>query len=203
VNLSKQSAANMLLAAVLLGVPACSSDSKPSNGKTTNTVMVEQGTAGGVFEDKFTVTATVSDIDHVSRHIALTSENGDRTSFKVGPEVRNFDQIQQGDKVTGTVTERMTVYVRGPSEDPTVTHASALARTPKGAMPGIMVSDAYEATGTVTSIDRANRKATVQFAGGKDIVLPVRSDVNLSRYNVGDTVVVQVVDTLSLIVRRP
>jgi len=55
-----------------------------------------------------------------------------------------------------------------------------------------MVADMYEIVASVKSIDSANRTAILQFSDGQTRTVHVRPDVDLSRYKVGDSVVIRV-----------
>jgi ribosomal protein S1 len=164
-------------------------------------VMTSPGEAGGVAQDSFTVSAKVTEVEKKTRELELTSEDGSKTTFVAGPEIRNFDQIREGDTVTATVTERLVVFVRRDGEDPSVTHASALATAPKGAKPGATLAQSYEVTAKVTAIDSANRTAELTFSNGQSRTIPVRKDVELSRYKVGDTVVIRITEALTVLVK--
>jgi hypothetical protein len=182
---------------------AVANSTAAGSSNSSSTISMVAGEAGGMQEDTFTATATVSAIDPATRSVTLTGEDNSQASFIAGPEVKNFDQLKVGDKVTAELTERLTVFVRHDSADPTVTHAAALATAPKGAKPGVMVGQVFEITAKVTAIDTENRKATLQFSGGETREVPVRSDVDLTRYHVGDTVVMRVSETLSLLTKTP
>jgi len=204
---NKLAAAALLLAGAL-GLASCTSEKKaePASSappQSVRTVAVQAGEAGGVVEDAFTVSARVSDLDRPSRHITLTASDGTKTTFTAGPQIRNFDQLLVGDKVNATFTERLVVFVRSSSEEPSVTHAAALATAPKGAKPGAMVAEMYEIVASVKSIDSANRTATLQFSDGQTRTVHVRPDVDLSRYKVGDSVVIRVTSALSVLVENP
>jgi Cu/Ag efflux protein CusF len=196
-----------ILMAALFGSPSCSPEkppqAKPSAADELTIVNVTPGEAGGEIEDSFTVSCTVSAVDKASRKITLSGDDGTKASFTAGPEVRNFDQLKAGDKVVATFLQRLKVFVRSGSEDPSLSHSAALAAAPKGAKPGVMASEVYEVTASVKSIDPVARKATLAFADGKTRVASVRPDVDLSRYNVGDTVVIRVSLALSLLVEKP
>jgi Cu/Ag efflux protein CusF len=161
------------------------------------------GEAGGTLEETFTATATVSAIDPAARRITLESQNGNAVSFTAGPQIRNFDQIKAGDKVTATVTERLVVFVRSGGTPPSASHAAALATAPKGAKPGALAAEAYELTATVQSIDPNSRTATLKFADGQTRTVAVRPDVDLSRYKVDDTVVIRITAALAVLVESP
>jgi len=66
-----------------------------------------------------------------------------------------------------------------------------------------MVADMYEIVASVKSIDSANRTAILQFSDGQTRTVHVRPDVDLSRYKVGDSVVIRVTSALSVLVENP
>ena len=182
--------------------PVANSAPAGSSGSASTVVMLA-GEAGGIEQDTFTATATVTAIDPTMRAVTLAGNNDNKATFICGPEVKNFDQLKVGDKVTAQVTERLTVFVRSDGAEPTVTHAAALATAPKGAKPGLMVGQTFEVTAKVVAINAANRKASLQFSNGQTREVPVRPDVDLSRYNVGDTVVIRVSEALSVLTKAP
>ncbi len=213
-----------LASAVLLGPASCASEKKPEGtastpaespeatkagssgawaGTSAGSVSIQPGVAGGVVEDTFKTTVTVTAIDRPTRQVTLTGENGAKTTFTAGPEIRNLDRVNVGDKVNATITERLAVFVRSDGAGPSVARAAAQTSAPKGAAPGMMVAQAYEVVATVKAIDSEQRTATLQFADGRNQTFPVRPDVDLTRYKVGDSVVIQVTAALSLLVEKP
>ena len=123
--------------------------------------------------------------------------------FTAGPEIQNFDQIHVGDKVNVTIAEKLVVFVRGGDDaDPTVTHAAALATAPKGAKPGAIVAEGYEIVANVKAIDSDARTATLEFSEGQTRVVKIRKDVDLSKYKVGDNVVIRVTETIAVLVGK-
>lgn len=189
-------------AALSLSCKSEKSDNPPAPSGMTE-VSYTPGEAGGVIESKFTATARVSKIDKSSRKVTLTTSDGRPVDFTAGPEIRNFDQLKVGDNVEATISERLVAFVRKGSEDPAVAHAAALATAPKGAKPGALVAEAYEITASVQSIDTSARRATLLFADGQARTVSIRPDVEMSRYKVGDTVVIRVINSLSLIAEKP
>jgi hypothetical protein len=170
-------------------------------GTSSSTVLMVPGEAGGIEEDTFSATATVTGVEAATRSITLKGEAGNEATFVCGPEVKNFDQLKVGDKVTAEVTERLTVFVRHDDVDPTVTHSAALATAPKGAKPGMMVGQTTEITAKVKSIDTDARKATLEFSGGETRTVNVRADVDMSKYHVGDTVVIRLTEAISILTK--
>jgi hypothetical protein len=123
--------------------------------------------------------------------------------FTARPEIRNLEQLQAGDKVEATLIERLKVFIRTGGEDPTVAHSASLARAPKGAKPGVMAGEVYEIVAKLKSIDRDNRTVSLLFADDQTRTVPVRRDVDLSRYSVGDNVVIRVSLALSVVTKKP
>jgi hypothetical protein len=61
--------------------------------------------------DTFTTTTTVTGIDTAKRTVTLVSPGGSKSTYKAGPEVVNFAQIQIGDQVEATVTEEVAIFI--------------------------------------------------------------------------------------------
>jgi hypothetical protein len=182
------------------GAPAPAGATKPMG---TRTVDVEPGVAGGTIDDTVMVAVKVGEVDAKTRKVTLVDDEGHKATFTAGPEVKNFDQIRPGDKLTATLNERLVVYVRSAAEQPNDAYAAALASAPKGAKPGALMSESYQVVAAITAIDSAKRTATLKFADGTTRTVPIRSDVDLSRYKVGDSVVIRVTSTLAILASRP
>jgi hypothetical protein len=187
---------------------ACSKDKKPEPAgdgtQSTSVVAVEPGIAGGVIEETTTLTAKVEAVDQKTRKVTLKGEDGDSATFTAGPEVKNLDQVKVGDTLKAVLKERLTVYVKkGGDPDASATYAAAVAAAPKGAKPGAMIGESYEVIASVTAIDAKTRTATLKFVDGRTKQVKVRDDVDLTRYAVGDMVVIRVSVALGLLVTTP
>ena len=200
---------SQVLTVSLLSVAvSCTSDKDSASARqdsstSASSVSYTPGVAGGIAEETVTGSATVKAIDRGKRKVTLSTESGTQASFTVPPEVKNFDQIRVGDRVSATVRERLVVYVDSSDREPSAVHAAALATAPKGAKPGAISAESFEAVATVTAIDSARREATLRFADGQSKTIPVRSDVDLTKYKVGNSVVIQITQELSLLVEAP
>jgi hypothetical protein len=96
----------------------------------------------------------------------------------------------------------LTVFVKE-TGTPGERQSSSVARSDKGAKPGAMYAESFEVATTVDSIDPVNRRATLRYADGETLVVPVRKDVDLSKYKVGDHVVMRVTERLTVLVENP
>jgi hypothetical protein len=192
------------MAGLLMG---CQNEKKPESTGPSATgmtsVMLVPGEAGGVAEQTFTIGARVSAIETSSRKVTLTGDDGSKGSFTAPPEMRNFDQLKVGDHVKATIAERLVIFVRSGGEDPSVTHAAALAAAPKGAKPGALAAESYELVATVKSLDRVTRKATLAFVDGATETVTARADVDLTKYNPGDSVIIRVTAVLIVAAESP
>jgi hypothetical protein len=200
-NRGKKIAALLTLSSVFgLATAGCSEEKKQtSNISGSRSVTIEPGVAGGTIEKNVTVSAKVKSVDAAKRTVTLVDNDGNLSKFAVGPEVQNLDQLHKGDTVTATLKERLEVYVRSGSEEANEAYAAALAAAPKGAKPGAMIAEHYQTIATVSAIDAGTRKATLEFSDGSTEVFPVREDVDLSQYKVGDKVIIHVTSALSVL----
>lgn len=178
-------------------VPAASS--KSTDGDATLTLV--PGEAGWVYEETFTASATVKAIDPASRTITLKGSDGEG-KFTAPPEVRNFDQIRTGDHVKATVLSRLVIFV-SPNAASSSTSAEITARAPKGAKPWGLVAESFEVVGTIKSIDTNTRAVEIEFPGADTRTVKARPDVELSRYKVGDKLVIRVSQHLMVLVETP
>jgi Cu/Ag efflux protein CusF len=215
--LSVTPVAGAVLSACLFTAVSCNTDKKEkpeataaapaakesSSGEGTRSVALIPGEAGGVLEESFTAHATVRGVDKSTRKVTLESEDGTKASFTAPPEMRNIDQLKVGDRVKATIAQRIVISVNSGSAAPSEAHAAMVARAPKGAKPGAIVAESFEVVSTVKAIDSAARRATLQFSDGSTKSVPVRADVDLGKYKVGDTVVIRVTEQLSVLTSSP
>jgi Cu/Ag efflux protein CusF len=191
-----------LSSAAVLVLASCS-EPQPPPPQSQTTVRTEPGVAGGVVDETHTATATITAIDPSSRRVTLTDPDGDTFAFTAGPEIRNFAQMRVGDKVTATFTRRISIDVRSDGAPPSASYSTENARAALGNKPGAVTAEDTTVVGRVTAIDPANRTATIQFPDGSTRTVPVRQDVDLSRYKVGDSVVTRVRSRLTVLVTSP
>lgn len=142
-------------------------------------------------------------IDAASRQVSLITADGKKTSFKAGPEVANFDQIQVGDKVKATVAEQLIVFVRKNGEPPSDGESAAVALAPLGDKPGVVMANTVEVTAKVEAIDLDHRKATLRFPDGHAQIFSVRKDVDMTKGKLGDEVVIRTTEAMAILVEKP
>ncbi len=144
------------------------------------------GTVGGGRVEQ--VTATVTAIDAANRTVTLKGKK-ETDTIKVGPEVKNFDQIKVGDQVVVTVSQELTLVWKGAAaktEQPSVTVTGDAAA--KGEKPAGDVKATIKGTVTVEKIDMKTRTTTVVGPKGRKFQVVAGPEVQLDKLKVGDKI---------------
>ena len=56
-------------------------------------------------------TATIQAIDSTTRSLTLRNKDGEEDTFRVGPDMKRFNELKVGDKIEITYTEALLVSV--------------------------------------------------------------------------------------------
>ena len=170
--------------------------------------QTQEAMPGAVVAKVTTMLATVVDVDKATRMVTLRSDDGREQTIKAGPEVRNFDQIEKGDKVSAEYHESMAIFARkaeaaaGAASPKTATYGTANL-APLGDKPGGLITDVTEVTTTVQEIDYAKRQVTLMGPSGKPRVITVSDRVeNLEAVKKGDEVIVRYTEALAISVTK-
>lgn len=193
-ELFKQSKLAMLPAA-MLAFTSCST----MEGTEEETAI--ETADGAIIVDTFTTSAKVTAIDADKRKLTLTFPDGKKTTYKCGPEVVNFPQIQIGDQVNAKVTEEAAIFI-GAGDPPSDVASRVVALAPVGYKPAGASVDTAQVTAKVTAVDAKAHRVTLQFADGTSKKVKVGKEVNLSAVPVGTDVTVQVSEGLAITVSK-
>jgi hypothetical protein len=182
---------------------ACSSEPAGPSVESNATTKTEPGVPGGTYVETHKITANVVSVEPANRLVVLDTPSG-RETIMCGPEVINFDKIKAGDRVTATVTEQLAVSMipEGTVAPADVGGSTTVELAPKGAKPGGVVSGTVQVVATVTSIDRAKRRATLTYADGSAHVVAVRDDIDLTKHKVGEKVLIRMTQEVALSVEK-
>jgi hypothetical protein len=192
-----------LTPAAVIAFTSCSSTSSTPTVESTSATSFQKGVPGGVEVTTHKMTATVTGIDAAERKVTLVTPGGEKTTVKCGPEVINFDQIHLGDQLKVTVTEQLAVFMAAEGASPSDGGAAVVALAPKGAKPGGIVANTVQVTAKVTAIDLKHHKATLQFQDGTTKTVAVRKDVDLTKRQVGEQVVIRATEAVAISVEKP
>jgi len=177
-----------------LGLEAGGGSTEKNQGEKPAAVMV----------DAITASSTVTAIDKANRVITLSFEGGKVQDYKLGQEVRNFDQIEIGDEVKVTLAEAVAIFVRKPGDQPVSSEKRTLQVAPRGEKPSFVMTDTNEMAATVEKIDHAKRTVTVRRLDGSPSTFSVDKSVEkLENVKVGDEVVVSVTEAVAIAVEKP
>jgi len=188
-------AAATLLPAVILAFTSC------SIMEGNEEVAAIETPNGAIIVETFTTSAKVSAIDAAKRKLTLVFPDGKKTTYKCGPDVVNFPQIQVGDQVNAKLTEEAAIFI-GSGAPPSDIAGAGVALAPVGYKPEGEFVETEQVTAKVTAVDAKHHKVTLQFADGTSKKVTVGKKVNLSAVPVGTDVTVQVSDGLALSVDK-
>lgn len=193
----------VLFTVLMLVCSSCTNEPKSSPTAAApvlqGSMQTRPGEAGFVDEDVFRVQAVVTAVDMTTRRVTLTGPQGQSYAFTAGPEIRNLAQTKVGDRVSATFARRLVVMVRRDEAPPSDTYDTTSATARVGEKPGMLVAEEVKVVARVNTIDATNRRAQLQFADGTTRSVPIRSDVDLSRYKVGDNVVIRSTTALTVL----
>jgi hypothetical protein len=202
-NRSFFNAKTIVMAATLLALSSyCLAASPPPPDEGTTSTAYTEGVPGGVVTNTIEMSARVTAIDQASRTATLLRPDGTSVTVKAGPGVINFDQIGAGDLVNLSVIEEIAVYPLDANAPEAEQSTAVLARAPKGAAPGGLITDTRQTVATVSAIDRENRTATLHFKNGSEQTFVVRSDINLAQHEVGEKIVFEITEMLVIDVSK-
>ncbi len=185
----------VLLAGAMFGFTSCST----KDG--TEDVDLIETEDGAIIVDTLTLTATVTGIDTAKRKVTMVSPSGHKTTYKCGPEVVNFDQIEVGDQVKATVTEEAAIFI-GSGAPPSPMVSSGVALAPVGAKPGGVFVDSEQVTAQVIAVNAKKHKVTLQFPDGTTTQVKVSKKVDLNAVPLGTDITVQVSEGLAITVQK-
>jgi hypothetical protein len=163
----------------------------------------QAGEPGAIAVMVATATATVQSVDTAKRTVELKMPDGKVKTFKLGKEVRNFDQIKVGDQVKTTYVDELTVFLRKADVPPSSEEVTNVMLAPKGAKPGVIAADTTQMSAKIMAVDAKKRTVTLMGPEGNSKTLKVAKTVNLKGVKKGDDVVVRYTEALAILVEKP
>jgi hypothetical protein len=138
--------------------------------------------------DKVSATATIQAIDKANRLVTLRDEKGAEDSFVVSPEMKRFDELKVGDKVTVTYYESLVLQLRKPGDPAPTSGDKTQATRSTGASPGATLSRQQTTSVEVLGIDPKLPSITVRTTDGRTITRKVENPKNIEGVKVGDKI---------------
>jgi hypothetical protein len=145
--------------------------------------------------------ATVIAVNRAEREVVLRGDDGTTMGYVLDDSVRNFDQINVGDKVTAEYYEAVAIAVEPASGRPRAGETGSMDRAPLGDKPGAIATRVNELTATIMDIDYANRVVTLQGPAGEMRKVKVGPEVeNFMSVRQGDQVRVRHTEAIAVAV---
>lgn len=148
-----------------------------------------------------TMEAVVEAIDHQARLVTLRQQDGSTTTFTPSPEVRNLDQVDVGDVLHVEHQQSISIQVADlDNMDPAAAEVSAMTRSEAGEMPAMAAVDTKALLASVVDINVENMTYKLELPDGtvNEYVALVKE--NLEMAAVGDTVAIEVTETIVAVV---
>jgi hypothetical protein len=158
-----------------------------------------------VVAETTSIQARVDAVDVKKRVVTVTGPRGKTLTLKVGPEVKDLDQVKAGDQLVVRYFEPLGLFVRKAGEHPAATEATAVQVVPnKGKKPAAVAVDTVEFRGTVEAIDYAKRRVTLKGPEGKSRTIKVDPSVKrLNEVKKGDQIVARHTEAIVFSLRQP
>jgi hypothetical protein len=132
------------------------------------------------------VTATVESIERGSREVTVKKTDGKYETFYVSPEIKRFDTLKVGDKVTARYYETLVLQLKAPGDKPVDTTSSAVTRTE--GRPSGTAAVQQTITATISAIDPKVPSITFSGPRGWTYSSRVEDKKALEKVKVGDRV---------------
>ena len=158
-----------------------------------------------VVAETTSIEARLDAIDVKKRLVTVTGPRGKTLTLKVGPDVKDLDQVKPGDQLVVRYFESLVLFVRKGGEPPAANERTAVQVVPdKRKKPAGVAVDTVEFKGTVEAIDYAKRRVTLKGPEGKTRTIKVDPGVqHLSDVKKGDQIVVRYTEAIVFSLRKP
>jgi len=202
--------------AAMIAVAGCNKEEKAAQTESApmaeeSTTAAEASTAAETTEaapqDKpsvreeslVTVEATVTAVNPETREVTLENAAGESITVVAGEEVRNFAQIEVGDKLTVDYMEAVEIQVLGPDEAEVGAEGVAgAARAELGEKPGGAIISETTVVVVIEAINKEMETVTVKGPEGNSETVKVRNPDNLDKVAIGDKVRVTYTEALAI-----
>lgn len=173
------------------------------DGESLTSANVTQGVPGGEFSETTRIKATVTQVDQSKRKLTFVTPKGKKFTSTVGEEVDNFDQIKVGDQLLAVLTNEVSIRIAKPGEKLSESSTLDAELAPRESKPGIKTVESSQIVAVVSKISTRKRRVTLALSDGKTKRVRVRSDIDLSKFKIGDRVVIRVVETVAIGLTKP
>jgi hypothetical protein len=186
---------------LLLALAAIAGGERTTAAQTT-TAPAKAGSRLVVAETT-SIEARLDAVDVKTRRMTVTGPRGKTLTLKVGPDVKDLDQVKPGDQLVVRYFEPLAVFVRKATEPRAAAEGTAVQVIPRGKRPVAVAVDTVEFKGTVEAIDHTKRRVTLKGAEGKSRTMKVDPSVTrLDEVKKGDQIVVRHTEAIAFSIRK-
>ena len=174
--------------ATALSLPSMARQKQPAQQppQVSGAVATAPGAAGAVAF--VNVSATVEAVDPATRTVSLKGPKGNVVDVVAGEEVRNFDQIRKGDKLTVRYAEALTLELRKDGKAVGRADSEAMKRAAPGQKPGGVARRDVTIVADVVNVDAGAKKVSLKGPKGNVVDLNVQDPEQLKLIKKGDKV---------------
>jgi hypothetical protein len=187
-----------LVASALLAGPTLVMAQSPA---APNAMVVDALVTDNLFQ---LYEGTVTKIDKKTRTIFFKNSEGE-SKFVAGPEIKNFDQIITGDRLSVTYEIAVAIELIKTKSDgirSKVETSTELTSKP-GEKPTRTISNTTTIIADIINVDRAKKLVSVKGPSGKVTVVTVKNPLLLADVNVGEQVRVIYFDAMAGSITSP
>ncbi len=134
---------------------------------TSVSACAQPGPTTAEREDTITRQAEIRGIDRQERRLLIRGEEGNYVDMVVGPEVRNFDQLEIGDQITIEYYEAVALRMADESSSETPTGAVVTERAAEGEKPAGGAAQVVNLVVEFVSYDPETHLATFRTPDGQ------------------------------------
>ena len=147
---------------------------------------------------------TVTKIDKKTRTIFFKNGEGE-SKFVAGPEIKNFDQIKTGDRLSVTYEIAVAIELIKTKSDGirSKVETSTEITSKPGEKPTRTISNTTTIIADIINVDRAKKLVSVKGPSGKVTVVTVKNPLLLADVNVGEQVRVIYFDAMAGSITTP
>lgn len=149
------------------------------------------------------VSATVEAVDPATRTVSLKGPKGNIVDVVAGEEVRNFDQIKKGDKLTVKYAEALTLELRKDGKPVGRTDSESIKRAQPGEKPGGVARRDVTIMADVVAVDATAKKVSLKGPKGRVVDLNVQDPEQLKLIKKGDKVEATYTQALAISMEAP
>jgi ribosomal protein S17 len=167
-------------------------------GAFSNALAQKPVTQGAAISE----TAVIVALDSAKRLITLKAEDGTTDTVVAGPDIKRFNELKVGDKVTFRYYESVVYAIQRPGATPPAPATTGIVRG-TGPKPGGTISEQLTAVVTIEAIDMAIPSVTIKTEDGDTMSFRIEDKKNLEGLKVGDKVQITYTRALAISVEAP